>query len=96
LGVTPGVVVHDAPPGAAVTVYLVTGRSAAVEAAEKATSTELLPGTPLRVAGGFGGSQPGKLNLAILVLHGLVPVVAKYSFVYQNVQSSTGSTCIDE
>jgi hypothetical protein len=30
------------------------------------------------------------------VLHGAVPVVARYSVVYQNVQSSTGSTDIDE
>jgi hypothetical protein len=31
------------------------------------------------------------LKLPILVCHGDVPVVVRYSFVYQNVQSSVGS-----
>jgi hypothetical protein len=38
--------------------------------------------------------QPGNLKLAMRVLQLNVPVVFKYSCVYQNVQSSTGSTCM--
>ena len=38
--------------------------------------------------------QPGNLKLAMRVLQLNVPVVFKYSCVYQNVQSSTGSICM--
>lgn len=38
--------------------------------------------------------QPGNLKVAMRVLQLNVPVVFKYSCVYQKVQSSTGSTCI--
>ena len=37
--------------------------------------------------------QLGKLKLAMRVFHG-APLVLMYSCVYQNVQSSTGSTCM--
>jgi hypothetical protein len=43
-------------------------------------------------ADGVGYWQPGNLKLAILVLQLNVPFVFRYSFVYQKVQSSTGST----
>ena len=36
--------------------------------------------------------QPGNLKLAIRVLQLNVPLDLRYSFVYQNVQPSTGST----
>jgi hypothetical protein len=36
--------------------------------------------------------QPGNLKLSIFVLQLNVPLDFRYSFVYQNVQSSTGST----
>src|SRR5207247_2068351 len=39
--------------------------------------------------------QPGNLNDVIHVLQFQVPFVFRYSFVYQNVQSSTGSTVIE-
>jgi hypothetical protein len=38
----------------------------------------------------------GNLKLPIRVFHGFVPVVCRYSVVYQNVQSSTGSVVIIE
>ncbi len=38
--------------------------------------------------------QPGNLKLAMRVFQLNVPVVFMYSCVYQNVQSSTGSTCM--
>ena len=38
--------------------------------------------------------QPGNLNEVIQVLQFHVPFVFRYSFVYQNVQSSAGSTVI--
>jgi len=38
--------------------------------------------------------QPGNLKLAICVLQLNVPLAFRYSLVYQNVQSSTGSTVI--
>jgi hypothetical protein len=38
--------------------------------------------------------QPGKLKVAMRVFQLKVPSTLMYSFVYQNVQSSVGSTCI--
>ena len=38
--------------------------------------------------------QPGNLKLEMRVFQLNVPVVFMYSWVYQNVQSSTGSTCM--
>ena len=38
--------------------------------------------------------QPGNLNEPMRVLQLKLPVVFRYSFVYQNVQSSTGSIVI--
>ena len=40
--------------------------------------------------------QPGSLNDAIRVFQLNVPFAGMYSFANQNVQSSTGSICIDE
>ena len=40
--------------------------------------------------------QPGSLKEAIRVFQLNVPFAGMYSFAYQNVQSSTGSICIDE
>ena len=45
---------------------------------------------------GGGGPQLGNLKLPMRVRHGFVPVVWRYSVVYQNVQSSTGSIPIIE
>ena len=42
-----------------------------------------------------GAEQLGNLNDAIRVLQFHVPLVFRYSFVYQNVQSSTGSTLME-
>ena len=39
--------------------------------------------------------QPGNLKFAIRVFQLKVPVVFMYSWVYQNVQSSTGSTVME-
>ena len=44
------------------------------------------------VGAGAGSLQPGNWNEPIRVSQGEDPVVRTYSFVYQNVQSSTGST----
>jgi hypothetical protein len=69
--------------GATVTVYgaLVPG------------STVLEEGVTLTEKSGVGGPpQEGNLNVAMRVLQLNVPLVNKYSFVYQKVQSSTGST----
>ena len=43
-----------------------------------------------------GPPQVGNLKLPIRVRHGVAPVVWRYSVVYQNVQSSTGSVVIIE
>ena len=44
---------------------------------------------------GVGGApQPGNLNVPMRVLQLKLPVVFRYWFVYQNVQSSTGSIVI--
>jgi hypothetical protein len=47
--------------------------------------------------GGQGGGPPqlGNLKAPIRVFHGRSPVTWRYSFVYQKVQSSTGSTVMN-
>ena len=45
-------------------------------------------------SGATGEPQPGKRNEVIHVLQFHVPLAFRYSVVYQNVQSSTGSTVI--
>src|SRR5437016_5022350 len=47
---------------------------------------------PLRVHVRLVGRQPANLKLPTRVLQLNVPLAGSYSFVYQNVQSSTGST----
>ena len=79
--------------------YFQIGRSGVVVAAAKLTFASPLPGVPLIEAGadGLAPSQPGNLNLAILVRHAFPELLlCTYSLVYQNVQSSTGSTFIAE
>jgi hypothetical protein len=49
-----------------------------------------------QVGPGGGGPQLGNLKLPIRVRHGASPVTWRYSVVYQNVQSSTGSMFIVE
>ena len=49
-----------------------------------------------QVGPGGGGPQLGNLKLPMRVRHGFSPVVCRYSVVYQNVQSSTGSMAIIE
>ena len=88
-----------APPGEAVTVYFQIGRSGVVLAAAKFTFTALSADTPLIDAGAAGTtpSQPGNLQLAMRVRHASPGLsLAMYSLVYQNVQSSEGSTFIAE
>jgi hypothetical protein len=49
---------------------------------------------PMEKSGVGAPPQEGNLNVAMRVLQLNVPLVCKYSFVYQKVQSSTGSTLI--
>ena len=51
-------------------------------------------GEALTVKSGVVLPQVGNLKFAIRVFQLNVPLVLMYSCVYQNVQSSTGSTCI--
>src|SRR6266704_2570112 len=56
-------------------------------------STVADEGVALMEKSGVGAPpQEGNLNVAMRVLQLNVPLVCKYSFVYQKVQSSTGST----
>ena len=97
-GVTPTLVVQDCPPGLAVTAYCVTGMPP-FGASVKETSTFWSPGAAVTtlVPGVVAEPvQPGYLKFAIRVRQPVGLVVDRYSFVYQNVQSSRGSTFIDE
>jgi hypothetical protein len=49
-----------------------------------------------QVGGGGGPPHSANLKLPMRDRHGFVPVVCRYSVVYQNVQSSTGSVVIIE
>ena len=58
-------------------------------------TTLSVPGEAAIVKSGMGvPPQPGNLNVPMRVLQLKLPVVFRYWFVYQNVQSSTGSIVI--
>ena len=92
--------VADAPFGAPVTVRLIVSVEPLVTAVEMA-DVPVWPWTNERVVGlavmekSFGAPQFGSRNVPIRVRQLKVPVVGMYSFAYQNVQPSTGSTLME-
>jgi hypothetical protein len=66
------------------------GTGDAVAVGVEVLVTVAVAGVPVGVAVG-GTPQPGNLKLPIRVLQDEPEVVARYSFVYQKVQSSEGS-----
>jgi hypothetical protein len=63
---------------------------------KKLSSIETSVAPAGQVAGGGGPPHSANLKLPMRERHGFVPVVCRYSVVYQNVQSSTGSVLIIE
>ena len=57
-----------------------------------ASSFAVYAGAPATEKSDDAAPQPGNLKLEIRVLQLKLPVVCRYSLVYQKVQSSTGST----
>ena len=85
-------------PDVEVTVYKVIELPPLAAGGLKLTVAREFPAVAVPIVGALGAvaaeTQPSNLNDAIRVLQFHVPLAFRYSFVYQKVQSSTGSTVI--